>query len=507
VKAKQNQKQEQMQEGAPEQDLASEQRWHQRLQTRMATRSVFVFFFFYMAMSGISSIMMWSNGTEQIAITSSVFTSRLTNTNSSRRSLPQPSFPQMANSPQTNNVPKPSFPQIANSPQTPCSQLWGDDGIESVRRSRCAVTGRHTGRHTVINHYSMVRYGAPSQILPTGQIGMVVISRNLHTGTAQLSKDCRPSKWDARFQQAVAWSAEWQQCPHQNNSQKRVLFILDGIPDLHWCHPWHRMAAIYPIWVSRRVLRLSEDEVHLLRSQGPLHKCLASNGLQAVSSHEFQRAKPPFCNFTALVAPMTDGFLWDLAWSRFQPCGPSSVLMGFTREIKHSFGLKHVSEAGSVQICMMSRAAEKKRTLRNEKQLSGLASSCKLSGHPTQVKMLNFTHELSFMEQIGHLSNCDVLVGVHGAGMTHLLWLQPESVVIEMLPHNLDGTPPAYAYYRNIAKLTGQTYFGIVAKSVDNSANYQVDLAEARRALEAALFRVSSKGSRRFIGVPQCASS
>lgn len=57
--------------------------------------------------------------------------------------------------------------------------------------------------------------------------------------------------------------------------------------------------------------------------------------------------------------------------------------------------------------------------------------------------------------QAARVNSCDILMGPHGAGMVHGLWMYPGSVVIEIMdPEHF----PA-GYYRNIAHLSGHIYF------------------------------------------------
>jgi Glycosyltransferase 61 len=63
---------------------------------------------------------------------------------------------------------------------------------------------------------------------------------------------------------------------------------------------------------------------------------------------------------------------------------------------------------------------------------------------------------ISWQEQVKHVAQLDVLVGVHGNGLTNLLWLPPHAVVIEIFQRGL------HTYdYQMMAEVAGITYFGI----------------------------------------------
>jgi protein O-GlcNAc transferase len=57
-------------------------------------------------------------------------------------------------------------------------------------------------------------------------------------------------------------------------------------------------------------------------------------------------------------------------------------------------------------------------------------------------------------EQVEIVRNSDVLVDVHDAGLSHMLWLKPGSVVVEILPRNI-----GHKGFRNLASILGHGYF------------------------------------------------
>jgi len=61
---------------------------------------------------------------------------------------------------------------------------------------------------------------------------------------------------------------------------------------------------------------------------------------------------------------------------------------------------------------------------------------------------------IPFAEQLKIVRGTDLLVGVHGAGLTHLMFLQPGSVVLELLPEGLQ-----HKGFRNLSQMLGIIYF------------------------------------------------
>jgi protein O-GlcNAc transferase len=60
---------------------------------------------------------------------------------------------------------------------------------------------------------------------------------------------------------------------------------------------------------------------------------------------------------------------------------------------------------------------------------------------------------IPFKEQMALVRQTDIFLGMHGAGMTHTLWLHEESVVVELFPKGWHQST-----MRNISKWLGRAY-------------------------------------------------
>ena len=69
------------------------------------------------------------------------------------------------------------------------------------------------------------------------------------------------------------------------------------------------------------------------------------------------------------------------------------------------------------------------------------------------IKVVDFA-KLAFKEQLRIVQSTDILIGVHGAGLTHEMFLQPGSTVVEILPPNIH-----HKGFRNLANQMGHRYF------------------------------------------------
>ncbi|CAI5451769.1 unnamed protein product [Caenorhabditis angaria] len=69
------------------------------------------------------------------------------------------------------------------------------------------------------------------------------------------------------------------------------------------------------------------------------------------------------------------------------------------------------------------------------------------------VKVVDYNHKISFINQLNTTSKADIFIGMHGAGLTHLLFLPPWAAVFEL--YNCDDV----ACYSDLARLKGVKYF------------------------------------------------
>lgn len=82
------------------------------------------------------------------------------------------------------------------------------------------------------------------------------------------------------------------------------------------------------------------------------------------------------------------------------------------------------------------------------------------------IQALDFA-ALPFAEQLRVIQTTDVLVGVHGAGLTHALFLPPGASVVEIQPRRLN-----YKGFRNLAKMRGHRYFSAHAAANDSAPDW-----------------------------------
>ncbi|XP_064485257.1 EGF domain-specific O-linked N-acetylglucosamine transferase-like isoform X2 [Ornithodoros turicata] len=127
-------------------------------------------------------------------------------------------------------------------------------------------------------------------------------------------------------------------------------------------------------------------------------------------------------------------------------CSGSGIFRAFNRHVLHRLRIK-VERPKHVRITFVSRIS-KHRLVLNEDEL--IARAKKLQG--VSVHRVSFTHATPFVEQIAVSANTDILIGMHGAGLTHVLFQPDWGVLFEL--YNCEDE----ACYRDLARLRGVRY-------------------------------------------------
>ena len=170
------------------------------------------------------------------------------------------------------------------------------------------------------------------------------------------------------------------------------------------------------------------------------------------------------------------------------------------------------AEDAPIKILYLGRPRHNTRYIINEEELTAALEA--LFGSMKGVE-LNIHHDFGsqpFEDQIATAATSDIMIGPHGAGMTHILFLKPQSVLIELIPEGW-----ADPGYRNLAIFSEKTYLfwqqtndslsqstAIIdgkAVNLGRSNNFAVNVVEVMDLLRVAIKVVSMVGSRYW---PDC---
>jgi len=130
-------------------------------------------------------------------------------------------------------------------------------------------------------------------------------------------------------------------------------------------------------------------------------------------------------------------------------CSNSSLFQAFSDHMAHRLELDEGQNetADHIRVLLLSRNTRHRRILNQGEIVRALEKTGRY-----EVQIGDFKHNLDFGRQMRLVRGADVLVGVHGAGLTHMLWLPKWASVFEVY-HCQDP-----ACYSDLARLRGLSY-------------------------------------------------
>ncbi|MET4106914.1 glycosyltransferase family 61 protein [Hymenobacter sp. UYP22] len=123
----------------------------------------------------------------------------------------------------------------------------------------------------------------------------------------------------------------------------------------------------------------------------------------------------------------------------------------------------------------VSRAKQKVRRVSNE---AAVEQVLKKHGFETV-----FFEDLSIQQQMELMRETAIMVGLHGANLTNLMFLQPEAKVVELI--NLDSEK--YLFYFFLASYFNISYYAATCRSATGAVNNQVDVVVDTDELDAVI--------------------
>ncbi|KAL2850712.1 hypothetical protein BJY01DRAFT_125539 [Aspergillus pseudoustus] len=168
-------------------------------------------------------------------------------------------------------------------------------------------------------------------------------------------------------------------------------------------------------------------------------------------------ALPPLnTSFENLIIPLSGGgnTLWQGDWE-IHTCDDSPLLQTFSRRVLNHFHLDPDpprEQLPEIVITFINRTTTR-HLINAEEYFAHLESELP----HIRIQSIDFA-AISFAEQLAVAQQTDVLVGVHGAGLTHGIFLPAHSAMVEILPPSLN-----HKGFRNVAALLGHSYFSVHA--------------------------------------------
>lgn len=160
---------------------------------------------------------------------------------------------------------------------------------------------------------------------------------------------------------------------------------------------------------------------------------------------------PETTKFENIIVPLAGGSnpFWQGDWE-IHSCEDSALLRTFARRVLDFYGLgAHQPRQSEEIVVTFINRTEGRRIIDQEKYLDKVQSTFE----HVKLQSIDFA-AISFRKQLEIIRDTDVLVGVHGAGLTHGMFLPPRSAMVEVLPPTVN-----HKGFRNIAGILQHSYY------------------------------------------------
>lgn len=134
--------------------------------------------------------------------------------------------------------------------------------------------------------------------------------------------------------------------------------------------------------------------------------------------------------FKNVIFPLLPRMIFGLYYNTplIYGCKKSGLFHAFSKHILHRLKIPvHPRYKKTVRVTLLSRDTKYRRVL-NEKELLDAIKDNK----DYEVRRVVYNRNIPFKDQLEITANTDVLVGIHGAGLTHLLFLPDWASVFEL---------------------------------------------------------------------------
>nr|XP_023853157.1 EGF domain-specific O-linked N-acetylglucosamine transferase-like [Salvelinus alpinus] len=134
---------------------------------------------------------------------------------------------------------------------------------------------------------------------------------------------------------------------------------------------------------------------------------------------------------------------------RISDCHSEGMFRAFSQYVLYRLNIPQDGpKEGRIRVTLLARSTDYRKIL-NQQELTNALKTVPL----LQVKVVDYKYkDVPFLEQLSITHNSDIFIGIHGAGLTHLLFLPDWAVIFEL--YNCQDE----SCYRDLARLRGIRY-------------------------------------------------
>nr|CAI5829085.1 unnamed protein product [Callosobruchus analis] len=135
--------------------------------------------------------------------------------------------------------------------------------------------------------------------------------------------------------------------------------------------------------------------------------------------------------FKNIVFPLLPRMIFGLYYNTpiIYGCEKSGLFDAFSKHILHRLKIPlHPRKNKRIRITLLSRNTKYRRIVNEEELLKSIKKNDRY-----EVKRAIYDRDVPFKKQLEITRNSDIFIGIHGAGLTHLMFLPPWAVLFELL--------------------------------------------------------------------------
>lgn len=284
-------------------------------------------------------------------------------------------------------------------------------------------------------------------------------------GFYDTSVNCQLENWDINTKPENVVSGG-DICDAEHNDGKWTLLVKrENHPNI-----WHRMLELWQSMIVLDVLKMAINPAtkapYLKESDIPNVQVIfteydagtlmeVDDWWEMVTGNKplMQKNLPPQC-LGNVILPLEESSspFWGYTWDEGD-CHEPFLVNAFLRRLYRHLNIEqeyHVNKTGQTVVTIVDRKGTRK--LRNQ---DNLIEKAQARWPQVKFQLVDFA-TTKLMDQVNIVRNTDVLLGLTGAGMTHMFWLPEESSVAE-----IQAPGAKYGGFRHLCKLRNLNYFTV----------------------------------------------
>uniref|UniRef100_A0A2S2NPP4 EGF domain-specific O-linked N-acetylglucosamine transferase n=1 Tax=Schizaphis graminum TaxID=13262 RepID=A0A2S2NPP4_SCHGA len=221
---------------------------------------------------------------------------------------------------------------------------------------------------------------------------------------------------------------------------------------------YHHFCDFLNLYASQHVnssgASMFSKNIHILVWESFAYESAFSDTFQAFTMHpiwNLNTFRGQVVCFNNIILPLLPRMIFGLYYNTplIDGCENSGLFKAFSQHVLHRLNINQKpNDNGKIRITFLSRNTKYRNVLNENELISALKNHSQY-----EVKKVVYSGNfLTFKEQIQITYNTDIFIGMHGAGLTHLLFLPEWAVLFEL--YNCEDEH----CYKDLARLRGVKY-------------------------------------------------